>query len=405
MKKTSDKVEQRLPFAPLYLAFAYIAKAVLKIFYGLEIHKSCKIKGPAIVLCNHPSSVDFIIVAAALLPLRLSFLAAYYFFIISRPLNRILRLMGAIPKFQFAPDVSAIRSMDSLLNKKGGVLCIMPEGTVSGSGRLGYINPAIAKLVRHFKVPVYIVRTNGGSVSFPKWANHSRRGKIQVDVFKLFEADELKSMSSEDINNTLHDALNYNDFEFIKRSGAHYSSAKKAEGLENLLMICPKCHREFTLTTLGNNISCSCGLCAELDSSMNLCWGEGTAWFNSLNEWYDYQENFYAEQTLNPDFELCSHVRYFSNSPGIGPYMEIGDGIMTMTREGIGFTGMVRGEKHEFFEPMKNIPALVYDIGKNFELPYHSAIRCFEPDIKSSSVKWSLCLRFLYDREFEKQHV
>ncbi|MEG1757613.1 MAG: lysophospholipid acyltransferase family protein [Oscillospiraceae bacterium] len=387
---------QRRPFAPFYILAAFFVSVYLRLVYGLRLSQKLHIKGPAIVLCNHPSGLDYLVAIAALFPARLNFIVAYYYFL-GNTLAKTLDIMGAIPKYQFTPDIKALRKVGNVLHKKNGIVCMMPEGTVYGNAKLSFINPSVIKFIKHFNVPVYTVNISGAGVCFPKWAKENRRGKLFATVEKLFDPSEFKGSDNELLYHRLVDALSYDDFSYIEKSKFTCHSKKKAEGLERLLSICPSCGREFTLETSKNTISCSCGLCAEIDSSFGFLWHSSPKYFKHYGEWYDYQGEFYKNQIMRDDFSLSSQVIYITNEPSTGSYVKIGEGVITLTREGVAFSGTVRGQKHSFFEPLHSIPAIVIDIGKNFELPYDGGVRCFEPLEKKSAIKWSLCHRLLYD--------
>ena len=64
-------------------------------------------KGPFVVVSNHVSFMDFLLVMLSLYPRRLNAVAAqkFYFY---RPLDKLLPMMGCIPKNLFDPDVRSI---------------------------------------------------------------------------------------------------------------------------------------------------------------------------------------------------------------------------------------------------------------------------------------------------------
>ena len=69
----------------------------------------------------------------------------------------------------------------------------------------------------------------------------------------------------EEINNLINENIAYNEFDYIKEKGLKFKQKNKAEGLENVLYYCPKCHKEFTLSTSGNTIKCDhCGFELEI---------------------------------------------------------------------------------------------------------------------------------------------
>lgn len=95
--------------------------------------KNFPAKGPVIVIANHVSYWDPIVVGSAL-PRQVHFMAKKELF--SYPVfGCILRLLGAFPVSRGRPDRAAIKRALAHL-KKGEVIGVFPEGTRSKTGEL-----------------------------------------------------------------------------------------------------------------------------------------------------------------------------------------------------------------------------------------------------------------------------
>ena len=87
------------PNAVLYFLVYIFIYPFLKIGFRLKVDKSGyePPKGPFVVVSNHASFMDFIVVMLSLYPRRMNAVAARKFFLY-KPLDKLLPVMGAIPK-------------------------------------------------------------------------------------------------------------------------------------------------------------------------------------------------------------------------------------------------------------------------------------------------------------------
>ena len=122
------------PNAVIYFIVFILVFPLLKLLFRLEIDKKnySPPKGPIIVVSNHSSFMDFLIVMLSLYPRRVNAVTAQKFFHF-KPLNILLPLMGCIPKNLFDPDVRAVIGIKQVLKRSGRVL-IFPEGRCACDG-------------------------------------------------------------------------------------------------------------------------------------------------------------------------------------------------------------------------------------------------------------------------------
>ncbi len=112
-------------------------------------------KGPAVVVCNHVSYLDPIILAGSIQrPMR--FVMWYRIFQIPL-LNFIFRTMKAIPIAGAREDVAimhdAFEKVDAEL-AAGNIVCIFPEGGITLDGEIARFRPGIEKIIARRPVPV-----------------------------------------------------------------------------------------------------------------------------------------------------------------------------------------------------------------------------------------------------------
>ena len=126
MAEKRSQVLQKRPFAPLYfLAKWFYMGLICRHKFNLVVSGD-RVRGPALVLSNHASNHDYKFVAYAVRPALVSFLVTYHFFTF-RKLAFWLKLMGAIPKYQFATDLEAMRKIQYVIRKQKGTVWIAPE--------------------------------------------------------------------------------------------------------------------------------------------------------------------------------------------------------------------------------------------------------------------------------------
>ena len=134
---------------------------IFKIKNRVRINRKAvrKIKGPMIVIANHPSRPDFVYSVAAMYPHRLNVVVARYYTYIPK-VNALLKRFRIIPKNLFNPDNSTIKSIMGVV-KQGGSVLLMPEGRLSSNGTKGIMPDGIHKLVKKLEVPLVLVKING----------------------------------------------------------------------------------------------------------------------------------------------------------------------------------------------------------------------------------------------------
>ena len=161
----------RDPDAFLYTLVAGITGLALRLLFRLHISRAPavrQLRGPVVVIGNHPSYLDPFIMGLVMLPRRINFLTTANFFR-SPLLRRLLLAVGAIPKVQFRSDIHAMKQMIATI-RAGGLLGIFPEGQRSVDGRTMPYDEAIAKMIQKFDCPVVTVLEHGAYLAWPRWS-------------------------------------------------------------------------------------------------------------------------------------------------------------------------------------------------------------------------------------------
>lgn len=394
MKDSSTDTDAYCPPAGwLYIPLRTIACLILKLLFGVRIRRDPQLfkhKGPLIVLGNHPSNLDPLILALALPDRRVHFLTTDYFF--RNPFySRLLKKLAAIPKQQFRTDTRAARSMFQII-QHGGTLAVYPEGQRSLDGGLCPIDDSIAKMINKTRCPVAIVRENGACLTWPRWSKSGfRPGRIDVETRLLFSADELTELTVNQIRQEIEKALTYNDYAWQLTNMKRFFSLAPAFGLHNLCHQCPACRKILIMKSSRSGLFCqSCGFQVRLD-----CYGyfkllpgreihEATVELQSDPwHWHQWQLRQTRQKMNEPDF-LLTFPAFVDQLDKDGIEIPIGPGQLRLTGKNIEFrSDAVSGKTDSHFElkiPYRSRTGLSFDYGAQFELAAADQIYRFRPE-------------------------
>jgi len=164
----------------------FIAWIVISIVYrirptGLE---NIPRKGAAIVVCNHVSYIDPIILAGCIRrPMRF----VMWYKIFQMPLlNFIFRTMKAIPIAGAREDKKIMDDAFELVDAelaKGNLVCIFPEGAITKDGEIARFRPGIDKVIARRPVPVIPVAL---SHLWGSWFSRKQSGGLRKIPGRLF---------------------------------------------------------------------------------------------------------------------------------------------------------------------------------------------------------------------------
>ena len=395
-KKTKALTEQKKriqkkPNPFLYLPVARIyARIMCRHKFNL-VESGERVYGPALVISNHTSNDDYKFIAAAVKPARINFLVTYHFFTFKK-LAPWLKAIGAIPKYQFTTDLEAMRKIQYVIQKEKGVVYIAPEGTVYGSGHLGYISPAIAKMVRFLKAPVYACRIEGAGLGNAKWSTYKHKGKVSIHTEKIIDADESTSLSKDEIMDCIISYLSYNEFDFQKREHFTVAGDDKAVGFETMFYKCPCCGSEFKLKSEGNDVYCTeCGARATFQDDFTFKWSTKKQYFENYSQWYDWQYQCVKDEVSKPDFKMEDEVDYEIDQPGVDKYVKVGHGKMTLTHDGWDYKGTYTDREYEEHDDPRSVFLATLTVGEHFQLPNRDGhSRAYAPTRPLTSMKWHL---------------
>ena len=265
--------------------FAFPIWALTHLRYPVQIEKAPD-DSQALILFNHQTALDQFLVGLAF-PQPVYYVASEDLFSIG-PLARAMEyLVAPIPIKKQSTDIRAVKTCLRVA-KEGGSIAIAPEGNRTYSGRLCYMNPAIGSLAKKLKLPVLLFRIEGGYGVHPRWSDGVRKGPMRAYVAERIEPEELKSMTPAQIYERIRRGLDVDETKLPGR----YRGRNKAEYLERMLYICPKCGLS-RFESRGDTVRClSCGLEARYGEDKTFESADPAFPYRFAADWYAAQEDF-----------------------------------------------------------------------------------------------------------------
>jgi len=387
------------PNAVLYFLTYIFVYPLYKICFKLEVdRKNLKVpKGAYIVLANHNTMLDFLFVMLSIYPHRLNAVGAHKWFL-SSPLDKLLHFMGVIPKNMFDPDARSVMGIKTALNRGDGVL-LFPEGRCSSSQAYVGIHKTTGKMIKKFGVPVISCYLEGMEICMPHWRKGFRFGRIRITFSNLFSGEDTETLSIDEMNAAIDARLSGDEgVSPAKKPFATCGSKRLAEGLHLILFYCPKCNKEFTMTSEGNTIRCTaCGNEATLSREAKLTPAPGSIAEEEISLWYrDQVRN--VMKTVSEDMEPIVEsvkVRSPSQKPG-GGVVDSGSGTMRIDSKGWHFNGEIYGEKVDRFFPVDTVPAMSYDHDYAYMFYYGGEFYQFIPEDPRKSIRYMILAECLH---------
>lgn len=290
------------------IAYAVIAPYTF-IKYGVKI-EPFKEQGDRqyLVLMNHQTAFDQFFLGMALKG-PVYYIASEDIFSIGFVSKLLSYLVAPIPIKKQANDVQAVFHC-ARVAKEGGTIALFPEGNRTYSGKTEYIKPSVVKLIKALKLPVAIMKVEGGYGVHPRWSDVVRKGRMRVYVSKVMEPEEYKGISDDELYERVKKELYVDESEMQEL----YYHKKSAEYLERAIYICPDCGlSEFE--SRNDTITCKkCNRKVKYLPSKELL-GCGFEFpFRYVGQWYDYQKEFIRKLDLSGylDYPLyCDEVSLF----------------------------------------------------------------------------------------------
>lgn len=391
-------------YRPIKLLLPYLISHTILFCKGVRIRYTCdveKLSTPCIVLCTHGSFFDFVYSGTLLRRYAPNFIVARLYFF-KKSFAGLLRAFGCFPKGMFTTDVESAKNCLRVI-RAGGVLAMMPEARLSTAGRFEDIQPSTFAFLKKAGLPVYLCRMDGSYLARPKWSTSIRRGAVvEAKLSALFTAEQIASLSVEEIEAKTTDAMRYDDFEWLaSRPSVRYKCKTLAEGLGNVLTTCPACGSKHRLDGKGRALICEeCGAKWELNDRYRF---EGDAPFGTIAEWYAWEERLMQEATMEEDFSLTANVELrHASRDGKTSLRHSGHGTCILRADGLTYRGTEDGATVEKYFPITSLYRLLFGAGEDFEVYEGNELYYFVPENIRVCVDFYTASKLLYDSAMAK---
>lgn len=327
-----------------YMYFgSYLIVPLVALFTNIKVKPDkdfLKEEGPIVVLGNHPSYLDPMVMDLLTHGRAVNFVAGEFLFR-TKGWGHIFKLGGAIPKKQFVVDTFAVKAMMKVL-KRGGVLGIFPEATRFVDGKSITFDDGVARMIKKTNSAIYIARSHGAYLTFPRWSQSGlRRGKVTAEFTKKLHACDVAKMTVEEIQAFILDGLDYDENDYSRQAHPCHKNKALASGLQNVAYACPKCNSEFTMKFDGGQfIKCNkCGNKVSYGTDGLLSpVGEQDKCFEDLHQWTDWEKNITKEQLAKGDFEMKLEAKLFKVFDELD-FANTGNGTVTVFSDRIVYEG------------------------------------------------------------------
>lgn len=232
----------------------------LRIRFGYTYEKAKGLPEKYIVLSNHATDYDPLLVGASF-PRQIYFVASEH---VARWgfLSKVLDYVFAfIVRYKGTVASSTVKEILRRV-KAGGSVCVFAEGDRCWDGVTQTILPSTGKFVKTARCGLVTYRIQGGYFTSPRWSSSSktRKGYLHGEVVRVYTAEEVAAMSVDEVNAVIARDLHEDAYARQLESPRRYKCKEPAEGMENLLFLCPRCGAVDTMRSAGDTVSCAhCG--------------------------------------------------------------------------------------------------------------------------------------------------
>lgn len=304
-----DKGRFKLRYKLIYKTVRSLVPLILH-KYGFRTDRISKRDEPYIVVANHLTEVDMLMLAGAF--------SEHMYFVAGEHLLRT----KAGPKMKWAQDpvftfkgAPSIDTMREVIRKikAGHNVMIFPEGSRSFNGETIKLGNGIAKLVKMAGCALVTYHIEGGYFVAPRWAYTTRTGPMKGNIVNVYSSEDVRNLSREELTDCINRDIYENAYVTQRRNMYTYKGKRLAEGLENYLVKCSRCGAFDSMVTEDDRFRCTkCGQSGRYTPE-GFLEGDGLR-FDSVYDWGIWSEE-----------ETCKYIREFE---GEGPVFSDEDVVL-----------------------------------------------------------------------------
>lgn len=217
-----------------------------------------RLSGPTLIICNHVTNYDPLLLSAC-------FPWDHTHYVASEHLFR-LGWIGKFLKYVFDPiprrkGTSGADTAMACLRKlrAGRSVTLFAEGECTWDGVTADIVPSTGRLAKMSGATLMTCRMDGGYLTAPRWGKGIRPGKMTCRVVGVYTPEELKQLDGPQIEDLIRRDIHSDIWADQRRQKVAYRSRRRAENLQTVLYLCPRCKKTGTLSSKGKTLFCGCG--------------------------------------------------------------------------------------------------------------------------------------------------
>ncbi len=406
-KKKKKKRIKLIPSRLMYTLARIGSGAVARFLYKRKFMRNeiKNIKGPAVILANHESALDFVNLINAS-KAKMNFVVSSSFYN-TLPVRGAMRGAGVIPKNQFQTNLHDIGRMREVIHNNG-ILVMYPAGLMCEDGISTPIPEPTYRFVQWLATDVYIARSYGTYFCKPKWARRTRPGRTYIDIYKLCSKEELASMSVEEFRKMCEEALLFDAYREQEELLVKYKGGDNLEGLENILYVCPHCRSEHKIVTHGNTIRCTeCGYEEYSDEygflhKRSECGAE----MRYVSDWNGFAVTVMSEKINTGAFAgLYSKAKIYTIDYKKKKYTESGEGELELKDGMLHLRGVVKGEEVDISTPASRFPSLPFKPGVNIDFQHGDEIYRLELEDGRLCMEFVNAVKYYYQASIPEEQL
>ncbi len=299
-----------------------------------------RVKGePCLILMNHSSFIDLKIAFRMLYPRRFAVVATTDSFVGKA---WVMRWLGCIPTLKFVSDMNLITDMKHTLTEKNSSVLMFPEAGYSLDGRATLLPGKMGVLLKHLKVPVVSITTEGAFSHDPLYNElQQRRVKVSAHMKCLLTPEEIAEKSVTELDEILKDVFSFDSFAWQREQGIEITEDFRADGLQRILYKCADCGHEGSMLGKGTSLTCAhCGASYEMDTLGQLHPANEAAGgrFSHIPDWFDWERDCVRQELAEGSYSFDVPVKIGMMVDYKALYM-VGEGRLSHSGDGFRLTG------------------------------------------------------------------
>ena len=249
---------------------------------------------PTLVISNHVTNFDPILVALSFPGRRFHFVASEHLFRMGFVSKLLTYFFDPIPRRK---GVSGGDTAMSILRRlrEGKTVGLFAEGETTWDGKTASIVAATGRLAQASKCRLITYRLEGGYHTAPRWGKGIRRGHMYGRIVGVYSPEELKAMTREQVQELIERDIYEDAHQRQRLQPMAYGKRRRAERLETVLFRCPACEEIGKLTSRGNFLRCSCGAKWEYTAFGRF---EPAQPFETVAQWDQWQRKVLEEEKI-----------------------------------------------------------------------------------------------------------